>query len=78
MDYRSFFADVTEWMTASNHMIGKYPIDSQEYWDWVVNSTGQLTQKYNNHPLVIRQMDMLISWLEDAMKKEKGGQHVEN
>lgn len=72
MDYRSFFADVTEWMTESNNQIKQHSINSQEYWDWVVHSTGQLCNKYNNHELVIRQMSMLIGWLDDAFKKSEG------
>lgn len=73
MDYRSFFADVTEWMAESNKQLGQYSIDSQPYWDWVIHSTGQLCNKYGNHPLVIRQMSMLINWLDDAWKKSKMG-----
>ena len=72
MDYRSFFADVTEWMTESNNQIQQHSIDSQAYWDWVVHSTGELCNKYHNHELVKKQMSMLIDWLDSVWKKSKG------
>lgn len=72
MDYHSFYADVIKWMDANNQMIQKYTIKSDEYWTWVVQTTGYMCQKYGNHPLVISQMCLLIDYLEKSYKEVVG------
>ncbi|UOQ47773.1 hypothetical protein MUN88_17220 [Gracilibacillus caseinilyticus] len=65
MNYQQFYADVAEWINQSNQMAVKHGLQSNEFWIWAVNSAGQLSEKYNNEPLVIKQVMMLINWLED-------------
>lgn len=65
MDYQKFYNEVVDWINTANQMAMKYGLDSMDFWNWVTYSTGELGKKYNNHPLVIRQMAMLYDWLDD-------------
>ena len=69
MDFHTFYQDVTKWMEANNLTVGKFGIESEHYWDWVIQSIGYMCNKYNNHQLVINQMNMLLSYLENSYKE---------
>lgn len=73
MDYESFFQDVTAWMTESNHQLEAHTLFAREYWDWVVRSTRELCDKYENHPLVMRQVKMLYEYQEELYLKFSQG-----
>lgn len=73
MDYESFFQDVTAWMTESNHQLEKHTLFVREYWDWVMRSTRELCDKYENHPLVMRQVKMLYEYQEELYLKFSQG-----
>lgn len=73
MDYESFFQDVTAWMTESNHQLEKHTLFAREYWDWVMRSTRELCDKYENHPLVMRQVRMLYEYQEELYLKFSKG-----
>jgi hypothetical protein len=64
MDYKAFFAEVVDWINKANQMASKHGIDSEAFWNWVVNSTGEICDKYQNNKLVIKQMSMLYEWLD--------------
>lgn len=72
MDYRAFFQDVTIWMDQINEVVQRHSIFTDEYWDHVVNSAGELCNKYNNHELVKQQMSMLLGYLDQQYKKASG------
>lgn len=72
MDYRAFYQDVIKWMDANNQMINKYTIQSDNYWDWVIQTAGYMCNKYGNHPLVVKQMSMFIDYLENSYKEVAG------
>lgn len=74
MDYKMFFADVAEWIQQCNNMAIQYGMGSNEFWTWVMRSTGELSNKYGNNELVQMQMFMLIDWLKDMYERsEKNG-----
>lgn len=68
MNFKQFFGDVVLWMEKSNEMVKQCSIHSEEYWSWAFQSSGELCKKYGNHPLAIKQMSMLIDFLEDMRK----------
>lgn len=66
MDYQKFYADVVSWINQSNQLAIRHGLDSNEFWDWVMRSTGEVCNKYDNNDLVKKQMTMLFHWLEDV------------
>jgi hypothetical protein len=46
-------------------MAMKYGMNSNDFWNWVTSSIGEIGSKYKNNQLVIRQLAMLFEWLED-------------
>lgn len=73
MDYKRFFDEVVEWIGQANQMAIRHGIGSETFWNWVTSSTADICRRYNDNPLVIRQMMMLADWLEDAMERSKAG-----
>lgn len=71
MDYKAFFEDVALWMDESNEQLKHHSLFAREYWDWVMRSTRQLCDKYDNHPLVMRQVKMLYEYQEALYLKYK-------
>lgn len=69
MDYQNFFNEVVEWINQCNQMAMKHGMNSNEFWNWVTSSTGEMGTKYQNNELVIRQMVMLYEWIEDIYAK---------
>jgi hypothetical protein len=76
MDYQAFFNEVVQWINQTNQLAMKHGMDSSEFWSYVTRSTGELGDKYNNNPLVIKQMVMLHEWLDEiyfSSKNRQGG-----
>lgn len=69
MDYSNFYGEIVQWINDANHNAGVMGFSSDSYWEWVIKSTGEICNKNNNQELVVRQMSMLIEWLEDSWKK---------
>lgn len=76
MDYQKFYNEIVQWINQANYMAVTHGIQSNEFWTWVTRSEGELCVKYNNNPLVIKQMVMLHEWLEEIYftSKKKSGQ----
>lgn len=72
MDYKAFFADVLDWIGQANQEAMRHGMDKPEFWQWVADSCGALTVKYQSNRLVIKQMTMLVEWLEEVYEKRKG------
>lgn len=72
MDYKQFFAEVADWIGQANQMAVRHGITSEAFWEWVTRSSAEICDKYNNAPLVIRQMMMLCDWLEEAYDRAVG------
>lgn len=73
MDYEAFFKDVVDWINQTNQLAVKHGMESSEFWTWVTRSTGELGNKYNNNPLVVKQMVMLHEWLDEMYFSSKQG-----
>ncbi|MBC6300317.1 hypothetical protein [Listeria booriae] len=71
MDYKAFFHDLVLWMDESNEQLKQHTLFAREYWDWVMCSTSLLCKKYDNHPLVMRQVKMLYEYQEALYLKYK-------
>lgn len=69
MDWTAVFSDLHEWMNKSNQMTQQYPITSEQYWEWLVNSMGELGNKYDNHPLVLGFLTAVINFQDDNLTK---------
>ena len=72
MDWKAFFNDLQKWMPASNQVLQRCSFDSDDYWGWLVHSIGQLSDKYNNHPLVKGILSAVIDY-QDQMYKQSIG-----
>lgn len=66
MDYKAFFADVLEWIGQANIAAVKIGMDKPEFWTWVADSTAAICRKYHDHRLAIKQMIMMVEWLEEV------------
>ncbi len=71
MNYEQFYKEVADWINQSNQMAIQYGLQSNDFWSWVMQSTGELCNKYNNNELVKRQVIMLVDWLKDIYEKGK-------
>lgn len=71
MDWNVVFLDLHEWMKESNQMTQQYPITSDQYWEWLVKSMGELGSKYNNHPLVLGFLNAVITFQDENVQKLK-------
>lgn len=66
MDYKAFFADIAEWINQVNQTAVKHGMESDQFWNWVTQSMGEIGNKYGNTKLVVKQMAMLYQWLEEV------------
>ena len=71
MDYRAFYADVALWIEQNQQQSLQLGFGSQAYFDWVFLSAGELGNKYQNTKLVVKQMCMLLDWIEESYKEQK-------
>ncbi|NOV01360.1 hypothetical protein [Paenibacillus planticolens] len=75
MDYRLFFADVQEWISQANQAAMQYGMENPLFWQWVADSSGMLCKKYQENRIAIKQMMMLVEWLEevyDSRRQQEG------
>jgi hypothetical protein len=72
MDYKRFFSDCAEWVLEVNKQAVKYGMDSDQFWRWIVKSSTDMCESYNNNKLVINQMAMLVDWVQDIYRQSKG------
>lgn len=72
MNWPAFFSDLTEWMRQANQVLQRYPITSDNYWEWLVRTTGELSNKYDNHPLVVSILGTIIGYQDENYKKLTG------
>lgn len=73
MDYEKFFNDVKNWILECNSQAINLGFGNDDFWNWVVISLGELSTKYNSQPLVMKQTNMLLDWLEDTWEEVKNG-----
>lgn len=73
MDYEAFFRDVVAWIGQANQAALKYGMENERFWVWVADSSGALCKKYQENRLAIKQMIMLVEWLEEVYERQKNG-----
>ncbi|QYR20822.1 hypothetical protein KZ483_24195 [Paenibacillus sp. sptzw28] len=71
MDYRALFIDVEKWIQEANEAAKEHGMDHQDFWKWVADSSSALCKKYQDNRLVIKQMMMLVEWLEEVFQSRK-------
>ncbi|WP_138751870.1 hypothetical protein [Paenibacillus sinopodophylli] len=64
MDYQAFYNDVVAWIAQVNQTAAQHGLGSEMFWAWVADSCGVISKKYQDNRLVIKQMVMLVEWLE--------------
>ena len=74
MDYRAFYDDVIGWIASANLTASKLGMNNPDFWAWVADSASKLCQKYNENRLVIKQMMMLVEWMEEVYESRGTGQ----
>ena len=73
MDYKKFFDEISDWILMVNQKASEHGMQSDAFWDWVMQSSGEFGVRYKNNDLVVRQMLMLLDWLELVHKKTMEG-----
>ena len=68
-DYRKFMNEVVDWIEAQEKAAQRFGFGSEQYFDWVFKSSGQLCDKYENHPFALRQMRMVYEHIDEAAKQ---------
>lgn len=69
MDYKAFFTDVQAWIGEANQAAMRYGMHNEQFWAWAADSTSMLAKKYQENRLAIKQMMMLVEWLEEVYEK---------
>ncbi|GEC93799.1 hypothetical protein [Brevibacillus brevis] len=73
MDYKAFYDDVVGWINQANQAAVMYGMHTEQFWAWVADSSAAISKKYRDNPLVIKQMLMLVNWLEEAYENNAHG-----
>ncbi|MFD2703842.1 hypothetical protein ACFSVM_25765 [Paenibacillus shunpengii] len=73
MDYQAFYNEVVKWIAQVNQAAMKFGITSPDFWKWVADSSAEICARYQDNQLVIKQMIMLVEWLEEAFERQKAG-----
>lgn len=63
MNLNEFYNDVVNWINECNRQAVNLGMESESFWNWVMFSIGELSNKYNNE-LATMQLVMLVEWLE--------------
>jgi len=70
MNYHAFYQDIADWIQSVNNLAKQYTSGSPEFWEHVLRSVGEISDRYDNHEITHRQFEMLIDWLQDKAKGE--------
>lgn len=67
MNMQQFYKDLFQWIMSVNQASQDY--DADDYWQFIYTTAGQLSDQYENHPLVkaviIAHIDYLESFLNE-------------
>ncbi|CAI3498260.1 hypothetical protein [Enterococcus cecorum] len=66
----SFFKDLLRWMQQSNQQAANFPITTDGYWSWAMDSLGKLEVKYKRHPLVVKILTAVLEYQDENFRKE--------
>lgn len=56
-------------MRQSNQQAANFPITTNEYWAWALDSLGKLEVKYQRHPLVIKILTAILEYQDENFRK---------
>ncbi|TGA95536.1 hypothetical protein E4665_17900 [Sporolactobacillus shoreae] len=71
MDYKKFFGDVADWVLEVNNKASSLGLDSDPFWKWIMQSSAEISERYENNKLVVNQMVMLVDWVQDIYRASK-------
>lgn len=67
---KQFYIDLYNWVETINEQAKA--ADEEAYWDYIVQSAGHLSQRYNDSPLAIAVISAHLDYLQEVAKS-KGG-----
>ena len=70
MNYHNFYQDIADWINNVNQLATTHEFGSSEFWEHVMRSAGEVSDKYDNQEIVHRQFEMLIDWLQGIYNKQ--------
>lgn len=73
MDYQKFYSEIVEWIMQVNQKAVQLGMESPEFWSWIMTSVGEFEVRYEKNKLVIKQMVMMVEWLEEIYFERKNG-----
>lgn len=65
MNWHNFFNDLEKWMQASNVILQKDGLDSERYWQWLIETLEVIEVRYNRNPLVVKLLATIASFQDD-------------
>jgi len=71
INYQKFYNEIVEWINQVNQKAGQLGMDHEEFWKWVMESVAQFEIRYNKNKLVVKQMVMMVQWLEEIYELRK-------
>ncbi|MDK8193757.1 hypothetical protein QP794_27105 [Paenibacillus sp. UMB7766-LJ446] len=71
MDYQGFFWDMFLWTQSVNDAARQFGMQNPDFWKWVADSAGAICAKYDDNRLAVKQMVMMIEWLEEVYEKQR-------
>lgn len=77
MDYKAFYEDIVDWIGQANQAASQHGMHSEEFWACVSRSVGEICSKYQDNRLVLKQMTMLVEWLEEMYEKARGSHEAD-
>lgn len=66
MDLKAFYDALGDWVISVNQ--ASQSMNQDEYWEFILTTAGELSNKYENRPLVKKVILAHIDFLEDAGK----------
>ncbi|MDM5146178.1 hypothetical protein ICE98_03315 [Lactococcus lactis] len=73
MDYEKFFNDVKDWILECNSQAIKLGFGNDDFVELGCKFTWRAEHKIYSQPLVMKQTNMLLDWLEDTWEEVKNG-----
>lgn len=75
MNWKAFYEDLYKWMQASNVMLQRDGFDSEQYWQWLIETLGVIERRYNQHPLVVSILTDVAKYQDEQYRKLHEGKH---
>ncbi|MGM7557120.1 hypothetical protein [Aerococcus christensenii] len=66
---KQFYKDLSDWVEKVNQKSKE--LNEKDYWQFVLTSIGELSDKYSNNQLVVRILLVHLEFLEEMSKQNK-------